>query len=190
MLNLSLASFSLRRGLVAAHVALSSAKRFAKGGLVLMSAAMDVEWTAVLHVQAAMGGVLSCLLPNAQLVPAVSSKDLSRDPAVVAAFEADPLVAHGQTKGRMAYESLCAFRRLGPRYKEISLPLLAMHGGADKITSLAAVKRLVEAASSRDKAFVEWPGAFHELLHEPEKAEVLDKLTAWMLERAGAAAKL
>ena len=173
MLNLSLASFSLRRGLVAAHVALSSAKRFAKGGLVLMSAAM-----------------LSCLLPNAQLVPAVSSKDLSRDPAVVAAFEADPLVAHGQTKGRMAYESLCAFRRLGPRYKEISLPLLAMHGGADKITSLAAVKRLVEAASSRDKAFVEWPGAFHELLHEPEKAEVLDKLTAWMLERAGAAAKL
>jgi len=165
-------------------VALSSTQRFARGGLVLMSAAMDVEWTAVLHVQAALGGVLSCLLPNAQLVPAVAVADLSRDPAVVAAFEADPLVAHGQTKGRMAYESLCAFRKLGPRYPEFKLPLLAMHGTADKITSLAAVRRLVEGAQSRDKALVTWPGAFHELLHEPEKQEVLDKLTAWMLERA------
>jgi acylglycerol lipase len=176
--------------LVAAHVALSSPKRFAKGGLVLMSAAMDVEWTPVLHVQAALGGLLSCLVPNVQLVPAVSPKDLSRDPEVVAAFEADPLVAHGNTKGRMAYESLCAFRRLQPRYAEFTLPLLAMHGTCDKITSLPAVRRLVAAAASKDKALVEWPGAFHELMHEPEKQQVLDKLTSWILERAGAPAKL
>ena len=171
-------------------MALSTPKRFAKGGLVLMSAAMDVEWTPVLHVQAALGGLLSCLVPTVQLVPAVAPKDLSRDPEVVAAFVADPLVAHGNTKGRMAYETLCAFRRLQPRYPEFALPLLAMHGTADKITSLPAVRRLVNAAASKDKALVEWPGAFHELMHEPEKQQVLDKLTAWILERSGAPAKL
>ena len=171
-------------------MALASPARWARGGLVLMSAAMDVEWSAVLHVQAALGGALSCLLPNAALVPAVNTIDLSRDPKVIAAFEADPLVAHAPTKCRMGFESLSAFRKLVPRYPEFTLPLLAMHGTADKITSAPAVQRLVEAAGSKDKAFVAWPGAFHELFNEPEQGAVLDKLTGWIVERAGGAAKL
>ena len=165
-------------------MALHEPARWARGGLVLMSAAMDVEWTAVLHAQAALGAALSCMLPNAALVPAVRSSDLSRDPAVVAAFEADPLVAHAPTKCRMGFECLNAFRALQPRYGQITTPLLAMHGTADKITSAPAVQRLVAAAGSADKTFVSWPGAFHELMHEPEQAAVLDKVVAWVLERA------
>ncbi len=179
-----------RSGLVAAYTALRAPARWARGGLVLMSAAMDVEWNIVLHVQAALGGALSALLPNVPLVPAVNVSDLSRDPAVVAAFNADPLVAHSKTKCRMGFEVLHAFRALAPRYKEFTLPLLAMHGTADRVTSLPAVRRLVEAAGSADKQLVPWEGAFHELFNEPEQAAVMDKLTSWLLERAQAPAKL
>ncbi len=172
------------------HVVLREQTRWSRGGLVLMSAAMDVEWNAVLHVQAALGGALSALLPNAALVPAVHARDLSRDAAVVAAFEADPLVCHAQTKCRMGYECLRAFRALQSRYGAIGVPLLAMHGTGDKVTSMPAVRRLVDAAGSTDKAFVPFEGAFHELFNEPEQGVVMDKLTAWLLERANKTAKL
>ncbi len=179
-----------RSGLVSAYTALREPARWARGGLVLMSAAADVEWNAVLHVQAAVGGALAALLPNAALVPAVRVEDLSRDAAVVAAFKADPLVCHANTKCRLGFECLNAFRALQPRYKEIAVPLLAMHGTADKITSLPAVRRLVEAAASTDKTLVPIEGAYHELFNEPEQGAVLERLTAWVLERAQAPAKL
>jgi alpha-beta hydrolase superfamily lysophospholipase len=183
-------SRNARSGLVSAYTALREPARWARGGLVLMSAAADVEWTPMLHAQAAVGAALSALLPNAALVPAVRVEDLSRDPAVVAEFKADPLVCHANTKCRLGFECLNAFRALQPRYKEISVPLLAMHGTADKITSLPAVRRLVEAAASTDKTLVPIEGAYHELFNEPEQGAVLERLTAWVLERAQAPAKL
>ena len=61
---------------------------------------MDVEWTTTLHVMAAFGGVLAACLPNAALVPAVQTKFLSRDPAVVEAHKKDDLVPQGDAKVR------------------------------------------------------------------------------------------
>lgn len=69
------------------------------------------------------------------------------------------------------------------------LPLLALHGDADKVTSLAAVRRLVAASRSPDKAFVEVGGAFHELLLDtPCKGDVLAQVVAWVNARAAAKA--
>ena len=99
-------------GLIATYVVLADQSKWAKGGLVLMSAAMDVEWTFVLRVQAPMGALLAVLLPDAPLVPAVRAEDLSRNPAVVEAHKADTLVPHGNTKCRIGYEILQAFRNL------------------------------------------------------------------------------
>jgi len=198
-------------GLISAYVVLREPARWNRGGLVLMSAAADVEWTLVLSLQAPIGALLAALVPDAELVPAVHASDLSRNPAVVEAHEKDQLVPHGNTKSRMAYECLKAFRTLQPQYKDIAVPLLAMHGTADKVTSLPAVravttaaarrhtcmtfsiaqvKRLVEAASSADKTFVPWEGAYHELFNEPEAGAVMDKLISWLSDHAAAASKL
>ena len=107
-------------GLIATYVVLADQSKWAKGGLVLMSAAMDVEWTFVLRVQAPMGALLAVLLPDAPLVPAVRAEDLSRNPAVVEAHKADTLVPHGNTKCRIGYEILQAFRNLQVRrYGEV-----------------------------------------------------------------------
>ena len=87
-----------RRGLVAALACLREPTRYR--GLVLVAPAMDVEWTTTLHVMAAFGGVLAACLPNAALVPAVQTKFLSRDPAVVEAHDKDDLVPKGDAKVR------------------------------------------------------------------------------------------
>lgn len=85
-------------GLVAALACLREPTRYR--GLVLVAPALDVEWTTTLHVMAAFGGVLAACLPNAALVPAVQTKFLSRDPAVVEAHKKDDLVPQGDAKVR------------------------------------------------------------------------------------------
>ena len=45
--------------------------------------AIDVEWTPMLKLSAAVGDVLAKLFPRAKLVPAIRPEDISQDPAVV-----------------------------------------------------------------------------------------------------------
>jgi len=177
-------------GLLACYVALAAPALWAQGGLVLLSAAVNVEWTLHKRVLSAFGGLFSLLAPDAAMVPAAPVHQLSRVKEVQAAFSADPLNCHAQMKVRIAKEAESAFAALASRYGELSLPLLAMHGTADAVTSLPAVRLLVAGAASADKQLVPWEGAFHELVNEPEQGAVLDLLLAWLLERAKRAAKL
>ena len=109
---------------------------------------------------------------------------MSRDPAHVKAYKEDPLIAHGNVKCRMGNETLHGFKELQRRYGEIKVPLLALHGTADKCTSYPAVKRLVAAASSAEKALVPMEGFYHEMFFEPGGDAVRLKIEEWVKERA------
>lgn len=61
------------------------------------------------RVQAAVGGLLSALVPRAKLVPAVRPEDMSQDPAVVAAYVNDPLNTQGNVRARTGNEMLRGF---------------------------------------------------------------------------------
>jgi hypothetical protein len=56
--------------------------------------------------------------------------------------------------------------------------------------SFAQARRLVNEASSTDKTFQLWDGAYHELFNEPESSQVLDKLCAWIADHAAKGSKL
>ena len=58
------------------------------------------------------------------------SSSISRDSAVVHAYEADPLVYHGRTPARTASEIIRAIRRVQLNEEGIAIPLLIMHGSA------------------------------------------------------------
>ena len=71
-------------GLVAALTAAGHASPSAAAGgagpwagLVLSSPALDVEWSPMLRVQAAVGGLLAAVVPRARIVPAVRPEDMS-----------------------------------------------------------------------------------------------------------------
>jgi len=162
--------------------------RPALAGLVLSSAAVDVEWTPILRIQAPLGGLLASLAPRARLIPAVRPEDMSADAATVAAYVGDPLNFVGKTRARTGNELLKAFRvASGPATASaLTCPLIAIHGDADRCTSLPAVRRLVGAAASLDKGLVVFPGGFHELLHPWEGQDIaLATLRDWMVAHAG-----
>jgi alpha-beta hydrolase superfamily lysophospholipase len=64
--------------------------------------------------------------------------------------------------------------------EEMSVPLLVMHGTLDKLTNPEGSKTLVAKAASQDKTLKLYDGLYHDLLHEPEKAQVLADVTAWL----------
>ncbi|KAK9862242.1 hypothetical protein WJX84_007942 [Apatococcus fuscideae] len=76
-------------GLVALHVALADQSHWR--GILLCSAAVDIEWTSLLRVQAQLGGLLSRLIPRSRIVPAVRPEDMSTDADTVRGYVEDPL---------------------------------------------------------------------------------------------------
>jgi alpha-beta hydrolase superfamily lysophospholipase len=104
----------------------------------------------------------------------------SRDASVVAAMKTDPLIYDGKAPARTAAEVIGAIDRIREASNTLSVPLLAMHGSADVVTPPDGSKELVEAAASKDKTFKSWDGLYHDLLHEPERQQVVDAVLAWL----------
>lgn len=85
-----------------------------------------------------------------------------------------------------AVEMLKTTQEIERRLKEISLPLLILHGEADTVTDPSVSKLLYEKASSSDKKIKLYKDAYHSLLEgEPDEVilEVFDDIISWLDER-------
>lgn len=104
---------------------------------------------------------------------------VSRDPAVVAAYRADPLVYQGKIGARLGKEFMDAMTAAQAGASAIRLPILIQHGEADRLTAPAGSQFLFDHVASADKALKIYPGLFHEIYNEPERDAVLDDLITW-----------
>jgi alpha-beta hydrolase superfamily lysophospholipase len=131
--------------------------------------------------QAAAARVASRLLGGVALPTGLDSAAISRDPAVVKAYDADPFL-QGKITPRLLVSVLDAGQWALAHAGEWKLPLLLLHGDADRITSFDASRRFAEAAQG-DVTFHGWPGGYHELHNDLDKAEVLKEIVAWLGKR-------
>jgi acylglycerol lipase len=101
---------------------------------------------------------------------------LSRDPAVIKAYENDPLVYRGPIPTGQAMGGMMS--KLYDLVPQIKLPTLIMagNGGADGARS----KVLYERIGSKDKTLKLYEGLLHEIFNEPEHPVVLADLEAWL----------
>eukprot|EP00884_Botryococcus_braunii_P017682 jgi/Botrbrau1/4598/Bobra.60_2s0083.1 len=169
-------------GLIAAHTILRKSRKWA--GLIKCSPAVDVDRTLILRIQEPFAGLLSRFIPHAEVVPALDVHHLSPDPEVVKEYVEDPLNHVGMVKSRVAHEMLKGFGILAANASQYNMPMLALHGDADKITSFQATKRFMTKVPSKDRTFVEVPGGYHELLMGPEKEEMVRIIVDWILKRS------
>jgi len=110
----------------------------------------------------------------------LNDADFSRDPAVVAAMPFDPLIYDGKAPAHTAAEVIGAIAELRARAATLDVPLLALHGSADKVTPPAGSDELVAAAKTADKKVLRYEGLVHDLVHEPERQKVYDDVAAWL----------
>ncbi len=123
--------------------------------------------------------LISALLPTLPMI-ALDATLVSRDAEVVNAYLADPLVHHGKLTSRLIAEMAKAMDDTVARAGEITLPLLTLHGDADKLTSPAGSTEFHAGAGSADKTLKMYPGLFHEIFNEPERDAVLADLGNWL----------
>jgi len=144
--------------------------------LVLSSPALDVGMSAA---QKALLATLGPLTPNLAVGNGLDPAWISRDPAVVAAYRADPLV-HDRIAprlGRFIVDAGDAVRALAPKWQ---VPTLLVYAGSDRCVAPAGSAAFAEAAPAGVVRAHPFASLFHEIFNEPEQDEVLSVLAAWL----------
>jgi alpha-beta hydrolase superfamily lysophospholipase len=146
-------------------------------GLVLSAPALagDVVPKPVVPLLRALGRVA----PRLRLA-GIDVTKISKDPAVVAAYQADRLVHHGKPTLALGLGIVGQFAVLPERARDLTLPLLLQHGSVDALTDPVGTRLLAATAGSADKTVLWYDGLWHEIYNEPERARPLADLRAWL----------
>jgi alpha-beta hydrolase superfamily lysophospholipase len=129
---------------------------------------------------------LSHLAPHAHVLH-LKNEDFSRDPHVVTTMNADPLIAHETQPTKTLAEMVRADERLEKSFSAITVPLLILHGTADKATKPSGSQFFYDTAGSSDKTLKLYEGGYHDLLNDLDKRAVMADITAWIDRRLSAA---
>jgi alpha-beta hydrolase superfamily lysophospholipase len=119
------------------------------------------------------------IVPHAHVLK-LPMEAFSRDPDWVAQLNADPL-----TKDEVQpVSTVAAFARAGERFERefprITLPLLILHGTADKATRPDGSQQFFNEAGSTDKTLKLYDGHYHDLLNDLGREEVFGDIVAWI----------
>lgn len=130
------------------------------------------------------GRVLSAVAPRLGLIP-LEAEGVSSDPAVVRAYESDPLVYRGKITARLGAEMVKAMEQVPTLAPRITLPLLILQGGADRLVNPAGAQLLYDGAASADRTIIVYEGFYHEVFNEPDHDRVLGDVGRWLERHAG-----
>ena len=163
-------------GLISAHLLLESQAAF-RGAMLSGPAfhAVDPAPAPLLWI----GRLLKKVLPKLGMV-SLDANGVSRDPAVVADYLADPLVYNGKITTGLGIEMLDAMEVAIARAGEIRLPTYIAHGDADVMAGPEGSQAFFDALGADDKTLDFWPGFYHEILNEPESEEVIARYVSWL----------
>ena len=153
-------------GLIAAKYALD---RIPPDVLLLSAPALDATAPAW---QKKAAPILGRFLPKLPMPVPFKSADLSHDPAVGEAYDADPLVISTIT-ARLGAEMLAAGQEVQASVDSLTVPTMVIHGGADTMVPARFSAVLADSPKVTRKLY---PKLKHECHNEAEGPEVIQEL--------------
>lgn len=148
-------------------------------GVVMVSPALDVPTTLF---QRCLMATVGRLFPDITVSTGFDPVAICNDPAVVAAYRADPLV-HDRISsrlGRFFVDAGPATLACAPRW---TIPTLVLYAGADAIVNPRGSAQFVEQAPRALVRGQVFPTLAHEILNAPEQADVFAALKPWLAEQ-------
>ena len=145
-------------------------------GLISESFAYDV---GVPEAAALLLKGISHIAPHLHVFT-LKNEVFSRDPAAVAKMNNDPLIEKESQPAETSAEMLRAADRLTEHFPKFTVPVLILHGTADKATRPAGSRRFYEMAGSKDKTLKLYEGHFHDLLNDLDREIVMADIQAWI----------
>lgn len=126
----------------------------------------------------ALARIVRHLAPRVTVKTELNAEDLSHNKAVVKEYLADPLV-HNSILPRLFFEIEENGIKASKSIYKINIPLLVMHGTADRITSFRQTRDFIMNTGNLT-TFKEWPGCYHELHNDNSELLVFDFLLQWL----------
>ena len=123
--------------------------------------------------------VVAKIVPTFSLPNGLVGKDLSRNPAAVTGFDADPLIFHVASAGWFM-ATLRAQAHLRTHAQELKVPTLMLIAGDDRIVANEASFAFAQDAGN-GVTVKTYDGLFHELLLEPEAGTVIEDVSNWLV---------
>ena len=122
--------------------------------------------------------ILGGIVPTFTMASGLDPTAISRDTNIVSIYTHDPLV-HSVTSVGFGKGSLEAIEWADQHASEWTLPVLFMHGEADRLAYVEGTKEFAGKIKG-DCTLKIWPGLFHEVHNEPEKELVFEYLRGWL----------
>ena len=148
-------------------------------GLILSSPALDPGLTPFQRLQLRLG---MALMPGLPLPNQLAVDRLSHDPAVVADYQADPLV-HDRVTPRLAQAIVDAGEEVIAQAPQWHTPTLLLWAGDDRNVAPAGSAHLAERAPSDQVTATIFPAMYHEIFNEPDADLVFTALGDWLDRR-------
>jgi acylglycerol lipase len=165
-------------GLIALAYALGFQDELA--GLVLSAPLALLEVNPAARVG---GRLLSKVAPRLPVYK-IDGTTVSRDPAVVRAYDEDPLNHRGMLPARTVGEIAATVDTFAERLPELTLPILTVYGSGDRLVDNRGSLLVDERSGSDDSTLIAYDGLFHEVLNEPERDRVIADVAGWLDARA------
>jgi len=149
-------------------------------GVIASAPAVGTEHPPSKFLRAVVG-FISKFMPKFAISNGLALENISRDPEEIKKYQEDPLV-HNKVSLKCAVNLFNNCDWLAANGKELSVPLLLLHGDADKLTDPKASQRYFPTVSSEDKTLEILPGYFHEIHNEPEeyRENVIAIVESWI----------
>ena len=110
-------------------------------------------------------------------------EEFSRDPKAVEAMKSDPLLT-GEVQPTTTVAALVrADERLDKEFGLITLPVMILHGTADKVTKPGGSQKFFDNVGSTDKTLKLYEGHAHDLLNDLGKEGVIADIRGWIEAR-------
>ena len=130
----------------------------------------------------AFGGLMAKVTPKTRLVP-LNRETLCRDTAFVQSYNQDPYVWKQEMSVGFGVSILDTGDKLIEDRSKFTMPVLFLSGTGDKMVNPEGSLKFFKGCSSTDKTYLSLAGWYHELLHEPEGAQLLPIISSWIKER-------
>lgn len=129
-----------------------------------------------------LGRVMSRVAPRFSLRVGMDLTGLARDPAVIEAVLADPYF-HRVGTARLSTEVTAAISRVHALADRLSVPLLILHGAADRMVPPDGSREFFAKVQHPDRELREYPEAYHGLFADFEHGQVLADVDRWIRAR-------
>jgi alpha-beta hydrolase superfamily lysophospholipase len=129
-----------------------------------------------------LGRVLSRIWPTFSLETGLDLSGISRDAAALERITGDRLF-HRMASARLSTELTAAGERVRAGARDFRVPLLLLHGSADRVVPPDATRMFVALADPHLVEYHEYPGAYHALFADIDREVVLADLERWIAAR-------